>query len=104
MNPVLSFTNEDGSPLEDNKVKFHVKAGFESTRKIKVTNVHLEPIQISNPRPMHHQVSIVSYPTETLLPGQSGIVEINYNAPEGETRLTKGIAEFDVSIGVVQKE
>ena len=51
MNPVLSFTNEDGSALEDNSVKFHVKAGFESSRKIKVTNVHLEPVQMSNPRP-----------------------------------------------------
>lgn len=104
MNPVLSFTNEDGTALEDNSVKFHVKAGFESTRKIKVTNVHLEPVQMSNPRPVHPQVSIVKYPTQPLLPGESDTIEINYNAPEGETRLTKGFAEFDVQIGIVNSE
>ena len=104
MNPVLSFTNEDGSPLDDNSVKFHVKAGFESTRTIKVTNVHLEPVQMSNPRPAHPQVSIVKYPTQTLLPGQSDTIEISYNAPQGETRLTKGFAEFDVQIGVMKAD
>ena len=104
MNPVLSFTNEDGTPLDDGKIKFQVKAGFESTRKIKVTNVHLEPVQMSNPRPVHPQVSILKYPTQTLLPGQSDIIEINYNAPENETTLTKGFAEFDVEIGAVKGE
>ena len=104
MNPVLSFTNEDGTPLDGDKIKFQVRAGFESTRKIKVTNVHLEPIQMSHPRPVHPQVSVLKYPTQILLPGQSDLIEISYNAPEGETTLTKGFAEFDVAIGAMEAE
>lgn len=98
MTEIIKFTNVDGSPLRDGKIKFVAKAGFEAVREIIVTNVHVWPIQIVRPNIEDSKFSVLSYPTGPLAPGQSGKVEIQYKAPADEVNLESGTAMFDVDI------
>ena len=98
MPSILRFTNPDGSPLSDGKVKFVAKAGYEAVREIIATNDHIWPIQIVRPNIEDETFSILSYPTEPLAPGQSGKVEIQYKAPAEEVNLRNVTALFDVDI------
>ena len=98
MTEIIKFTNTDGSPLTDGKIKFVAKAGFEAVREIMVTNIHVWPIQIIRPNIEDSKFSVLSYPTQPLAPGQSGRVEIQYKAPADEVNLQSGTALFDVDI------
>ena len=95
---ILKFTNPDGSPLTDGRIKFQAKAGYEAVREIMVTNVHVWPIQIVKPNVDNQKFSVLTYPTGILAPGQSGKVEIQYKAPADEVNLQSGTALFDVDI------
>ena len=74
------------------------KAGYEAVREIMVTNIHVWPIQIVKQILKIAKFSVLSYPTERLEPGQSGKVEIQYNAPADEVNLRSGTALFDVDV------
>ena len=98
MSSIIKFTNTDGSPLSDGKIKFVAKAGYEAVREIMVTNIHVWPIQIVKPNIEDEKFSVLSYPTGPLAPGESGKVEIQYKAPADEVNLQSGTALFDVDI------
>jgi hypothetical protein len=100
-NGVIKFTNMDGSPLKNNKVGFVARAGYEAVREIMVTNTHVWPIQlvkIAKQQDNNQNFSVLSFPTETLWPGQSGKVQIQYRAPADEVNLEIGMHLFDVDI------
>jgi hypothetical protein len=98
MTEILKFTNMDGSPLADGKIKFVAKAGFEAVREIMVTNTHVWPIQIVKRETDNKKFTVLTYPNYPLAPGQSAKVEIGYAAPADEVNLESGTAMFDVDI------
>ena len=98
MSSIIKFTNTDGSPLTDGKVKFVAKAGYEAVREIMVTNIHVWPIQIVKRETDNKKFTVLTYPNYPLAPGQSGKVEIEYAAPADEVNLESGTAMFDVDI------
>lgn len=93
---VLAIYDEDDKPMES--VSFRARAGFESTRRFTVKNIHVYPIVLRNPTPTSKDVTVLSYPLTALKPGDSGIVEIQYNAPASENSLIQGTVEFDAEI------
>ena len=96
MSEVLAKYNEDGQPIDD--ISFRARAGFESTRRFTVKNIHAYPIVLRNPTPTNKEITVLSYPTTVLRPGDSGIVEIQYNAPASENSLIEGTVVFDTDI------
>lgn len=99
MSEVLAIYDENDQPIDS--VSFRARAGFESTRRFTVKNIHVYPIVLRNPIPTTKHVTVLSYPITPLKPGDSGIVEIQYNAPASENSLIQGTVEFDAEIVAV---
>ena len=96
---ILAFYDDQGQSLQDTEVKFEAKAGFESVRRIVIQNIHVYPIEIKGVKPMHPNVSVLSYPTNVLMPQDKGVVDLQYNAPENEVNQIMGTIEIDARIG-----